>query len=615
MDTQHPSRLDRAERLLEHGSLIEASQLLSPDRAMRSDDTRELMLTSWLLSLRGRFDDAFRLLDHAQQLDEDNVDTRVECARIAVRLGDDPTADAWFEHAYCRGASIGDWMDEWIDVLLRRRKYDFASDIATARCAHAPSHQAGPWFQLGLAHQQAGRPIAALDAYRHAASVDPTLPMLLNNMGAAYLDLDRYEDAKSVLEQTLRTEPNNALAWNNLATALLKLGNLPDSLVATERACALAPNYPTALQTCSDVLRAHQQWDISQAIAEHALTLDPHNKALTWTIARLQLMRGDYANGWINHEARWQGSPELRKSSPDPGRPQWSGQDLAGKTLLVWGEQGYGDVLQFVRFVPALADRVKRNGGKLIYCCFADLLPLLARSIGETVDYVVPHDGSLPAFDYHLPLCSLPLMLGIQVEDLPLRTAYLQANARKARLWRRRLAYESSNLKVGLVWTGNRHHQRNRLRSVQPTDYAKAFRTIPHVDFYSLQVDASGEARDIRKAGLPLIDHTAKLKSFDDTAAFIQGLDLVITVCTSVAHLAGGLGVPTWLLLDVDPHWVWMIGRTDTPWYPRMKLYRQQAYGNWETVFESLTHDLRGLAQESGVPDRADASEIPMLAL
>ncbi|KVU81844.1 hypothetical protein WK76_30400 [Burkholderia ubonensis] len=606
MAKQAKSYLDRAEALIARGSLIEASQLLPLERAAQSDNPRELILTSRLMCLRGRFAEACELLDRVLELDPANLEAMTERARVAVRLGDDAGADGWFDRAHAQGAPGDDWMLDWIDVLFRLGKYDAAREIATVRCERAPD-QAGPWFRLGLAHQQVRHQLQALSAYRHAASIEPTLPMLRNNMGAAHLELKQYDDAKAVLEQALQDDPDNALAWNNLAATLLKLGELPGSLVAVERACALAPNYATALQTYAQVLREHQQWDSALAVASHALKLEPKNASIAWAVAMLQLQQGDYANGWINHEARWTGSPELRDVQHNLPVPQWSGQSLEGKTVFVWGEQGHGDALQFMRFVPAMAARVKREGGKLIYCCFASLLPLFERSLGDAVESIIPHDQRpLPAFDYHLPLCSLPLVLDVRVEHLPVRSGYLHADPDKVQAWNRRRNSEAK-LKVGLVWSGSRNHQRNPMRSVKPADFAKAFGSIPGVDFYSLQVEAESEASEAREAGLQLIDHTDEFESFDETAAFVKGLDLVITVCTSVAHLAGGLGVPTWVLLDVNPHWVWMTEREDSPWYPSVKLYRQHAYGDWSDAFERMSRDLRALAAPETAADVTEA--------
>ncbi|SOE47059.1 hypothetical protein SAMN05446635_0126 [Burkholderia sp. OK233] len=308
----------------------------------------------------------------------------------------------------------------------------------------------------------------------------------------------------------------------------------------------------------------------------------------------LQLQRGDYRNGWANREARWTGSPEMSGAKrPDPDR-QWRGEDLTGRTLFVWGEQGFGDALQFARFIPEIARRVGERG-KLIYCAFAPLFELFKRSLsGHGVD-VVPHDTArLPNFDFHIPVGSLPLALGITLDNLPAPRSYVVADARRTMDWRGKL-HRGSGLKVGLAWSGSRTHQRNPLRSVPPTLFARAFGSLSGIKFYSLQVDGADEVAAMASGGLGVIDCTKELKSFDESAALICNFDLVITVCTSVAHLSGALGVPTWLLLDVNPHWVWMLGRGDSPWYPSMRIYRQREYDDWLPVLEQVKAELMAM--------------------
>ncbi|GAB6852758.1 tetratricopeptide repeat protein [Paraburkholderia kururiensis] len=594
------SYLDEVEALIARGDLIAATRQLDAHHAVASVNPRELVVASRLGCLRGRFAEARELLGRALQNDPGNVAALVERARLAIRTGEDPAADAAFQRAWDAGGRDDDWMVDWIDVLLRQGRFDQARHLATVRCERAP-REPGTWFRLGLAHQQAHHHLQALDAYRHAEQLDPRLPMLRNNMGAACLELQRYDEAQRLLEATLADEPDHVLAWTNLATVLLKTGRPGDSLVAAERACALAPGYVNALQTYSYVLRELQQWDPALATAQKALALEPANSSLVWTVAMLQLMQGDYANGWVNHEARWSGSPELRDASPNLPAPRWNGQPLAGRTLFVWGEQGHGDVLQFVRFVPALAARISREGGSLVYCCFSTLRALLARSLGDAVPVIVGHEQRpLPPFDFHLPLASLPLVLGIAPDDLPAAAVpYLRPDPGFASTWQARLPHDGS-LRVGVAWTGSQGHQRNPMRSIDPALLARALGGTAGVTFVSLQVPAGDDAQRARSAGMALVDHTAELESFDDTAALVAGLDLVITVCTSVAHLAGALGVPTWVLLDVNPHWVWMTGRTDSPWYPHTRLYRQRGYGQWTPVLETVASDLAALAHAHG---------------
>ncbi|WP_241991707.1 hypothetical protein [Paraburkholderia sp. RAU2J] len=261
----------------------------------------------------------------------------------------------------------------------------------------------------------------------------------------------------------------------------------------------------------------------------------------------------------------------------------------------MWGEQGHGDALQFVRFVPAVSEFVEQQGGKLIYCCFSPLRTLFARSLGDGMQTIIAHDQRpLPAFDFHLPVGSLPFVLGVTLNEIPAEP-YLKADPKKVQTWGNYLPNDRK-LRVGIAWSGSKTHQRNRLRSVDPLNYARAFAGMSNVTFVNLQMDAETDVQHLRGAGLTVANPAAEFSSFDDTAAVVSGLDLVITVCTSIAHLAGGLGVPTWVLLDVNPHWVWMTERTDSPWYANTRLYRQSRYGDWTPVFEALTCDLTVLA-------------------
>ncbi len=595
--------LTQVEDLLETGDLLGAQRALNHYRP-RNDDAQAYTLMSQLLRLRGRADQARALLDVYCVHYPSTRAMEIERARVALSLGDLKAADEAFAHASVEDAFDEDWVQEWIEVSSQLGHHANAIRLALMRCQHKPG-EATRWFALGLVYQRARMHQQALDAYAEVAQRDPHAPMLHNNIGAAHLELKAYASAQHELGLALRLDPGNALAWTNLATAALKQGKLDDALVAVERACALAPNYPTALQTYSYVLKECQQWQAALHVAQRALSLEPSNASMMWSVAMLELLLGDYSNGWLHHEARWAGSPELRDVAPNLPMPRWQGEPLAGKTLFVWGEQGHGDVFQFVRFVPALAERVEREGGSLIYSGFQHLQTLLARSLHGVVDTVVPHDqAELPRADFHLPLASIPFMQGITPEQLPVRTNYLRANPAKLDAWRRRLQKASSALKVGLVWSGSRSHQRNALRSVPPQALAQVFASAQAIEWFSLQLDAAEDVAALRAGGMTLVDVSEELHSFDDTAAIIANLDLVITVCTSVAHLAAAMGRPTWVLLDVNPHWVWMTERRDSPWYPSVTLYRQADYGDWTPVLEQVVKDLSALAVKRGpVPD------------
>ncbi|KVO12235.1 hypothetical protein WL30_06935 [Burkholderia ubonensis] len=457
-------------------------------------------------------------------------------------------------------------------------------------------------FSLGYALQMDGRHAEAVAPYRAALATEPDLPSLRNNLAIA-LRLsggDRAEEA-ALLEEAVNVDPHDVQAWINLVIARLAAQDLTGALACAERLVVLAPDNALAMNNVALAMKEAQRWDDAERHAARACELAPGDASYRFNLAIVHLVRGDYAAGWREHEARWDGSGELRGRLPALPGPRWRGEPLAGKTLLVWGEQGMGDVLQFCRFVALLAERVHREGGRLAWNTFPQMGALMQRSLGAHADVFSAGGGvdALPRFDYEVPLISLPLMLGTGDATLTSAVPYLEADARARDAWRARLASDvegGRRLKVGLVWTGSAGHQRNPFRRVGIERYVAAFRGIDGVAFYSVQPGAQADVAAARAAGLPIADYTAELASFDDTAAFVGALDLVITVCTSVAHLAGALGARTWVLLDVNPHWPWLLERRDSPWYPMATLYRQSSFADWNPVMEAIERDLRTLA-------------------
>jgi hypothetical protein len=345
-------------------------------------------------------------------------------------------------------------------------------------------------------------------------------------------------------------------------------------------------------------MKEAQWWGQAEQHAQRAVELAPHNPTYRHNLSLLQLARGDFAAGWANYEARWEGSAELRGNRPAFAGPRWRGESLKGKTLLLWGEQGLGDALQFCRYVPLLAERVHREGGRIVWNAFPVMGDLFGRSLARHVDVfdTSMRIEGLPAFDVELPLMSIPGMLGLDGDALAATAPYLHADAAATDAWRTALAGER-RLKVGLAWTGSLSHQRNRFRRVGLERYAEAFGHLQqNVAFYSLQPGAQHDIEAARSAGFVVSDCTRDWRTIDDTAAFVGALDLVITVCTSAAHLSGALGQRTWVLLDANPHWVWQHDRRDSPFYPSASLYRQKTFADWQPVMDAVAADLRHLA-------------------
>jgi Flp pilus assembly protein TadD len=489
-------------------------------------------------------------------------------------------------------------LDSLIARLLEQHRSGDAVELA-AIIAQLDPHNALAHFRLGHTLQMANRHHEAIAPYRHALAIDPRLPRLRNNLAAAltFTGGDLNEQI-ALLESAVRDEPDDGNGWTNLTHAYRTNMDLPRALEAGAKAVQCAPHSPLAHNNYALTLREAQRWDDAMQAAQTACALAPNDASMHSNLSMLQLVRGDYAHGWASHEARWDGSSELGGNRPVMPAPLWRGEPLAGKTLLAWGEQGMGDLLQFCRYIPMLAERVHREGGRLIWNSFPQMGALLSRSLGGHADEFSAGGGveSLPAFDYEIPLLSLPLIFDTHEETIP-AAPYLRADPAAAKSWQKRLAGES-RLKVGLTWTGSHGHQRNPFRRVGWERYAAYFGGMQDVAFYSLQPGAGADVAAAHAAGLSMTDYTAEFATFDDTSAFVSALDLVITVCTSAAHLSGAIGQRTWVLLDVNPHWVWLLDRGDSPWYPSATLYRQPQFGQWEPALEAVARDLSALAAQ-----------------
>jgi len=445
----------------------------------------------------------------------------------------------------------------------------------------------------------AGRNAEAIVPYRKTLELAPAWPSLKNNLALAIrLSAGDPDLEHAFIEGALDDDPHDGQAWINAVITRVNRFDLDGALRAATRAVTLAPDSPLAANNAAAVLKEAQRWDDAEQYVQHACALDPHDPTHRHNLSLLRLARGDFASGWKDYEARWHGAGELRGTLPGFAQPRWCGESLSGKTLLVWGEQGIGDVLQFSRYVPLLAKRVHREGGRLVWNTFPQMGALIERSLGDHADVVdtstrIEH---LPRFDYELPLMSIPSMLGLDTCALFTSVPYLHADAGATDAWRHALSGEK-RLKVGLAWTGSRNHQRNPFRRVGLERYADAFAGMQKdVAFYSLQPGAQHDVETAKAAGFDVTDMTREWKTLDDTAAFVGALDLVITVCTSVAHLSGALGQATWVLLDANPHWVWQHDRRDSPFYPSAALYRQQTFADWRPVLDAVATDLRDLA-------------------
>jgi tetratricopeptide (TPR) repeat protein len=300
-----------------------------------------------------------------------------------------------------------------------------------------------------------------------------------------------------------------------------------------------------------------------------------------YSLALLTL--GDFQQGWEEYEYRLKCKGLFLRR--DFTQPQWDGSPLEARTILLYAEQGVGDALQFIRYLPL----VEQRGGRIIVECQAELQRLF-QTTAERCQIVA--DGQpLPAFDLHCSLLSLPRVFQTTLANLPQTVPYLQADAEETRKWQHRLADDSPIVKVGLAWAGNPDHKNDRNRSMKLARLAPLGQA-PGVRFFSLQKGATAAQAKTPPPGMDLVDWTEELKDFADTAALIANLDLVIAVDTAVVHLAGAMGKPVWTLLPFVPDWRWLLEREDSPWYPTMRLFRQNSWGDWDSVITRVADAL-----------------------
>ncbi|CAA7624220.1 Tetratricopeptide repeat protein [Candidatus Terasakiella magnetica] len=482
---------------------------------------------------------------------------------------------------------------------------------------------------FGAALTEMGRPQEAETALRRAITLDPASPLAWNNLATALRGQRRFAEALAALDHATVLAPDFALAWRLRAETLLDLGRPADAIAtlqpwlermpddATARhltgvghhrqgetdaaitwyrqALALQPDKTASWANLGLALLADGVFDDAITTCRHAIRLDPEEAGAHNNLSMALLLAGRMEEGLREHEWRLHLDHFLGLSHA--GR-RWNGEDLDGGTLLVVAEQGLGDTLQFIRFARQARDRV----GRLILECPPALASVAASARG--VDAIVP-PGTAPACDAWVPLLSLPLLLGLRdVAAIPAWPSYLSAPAEARERWRPRLDQAGPGLRVGLIWGGNPEQPHNYRRSA-PLSALAPLVEVPGVRFFSLQMGAP--AAELARSELAdrITDLTPMIVDFGDTAAIMSQLDLVISVCTSSAHLAGALGVPTWVLLSHVADWRWFLDREDSPWYPSARLFRQPAHGDWNSVAAAVAAALPELTRRQ---DQADAS-------
>ena len=491
------------------------------------------------LRLRPDFPDAYRNLGQALAL-EGKPNEALEAFQQALKL---------------RPNSAGAHLQSGILLAEMHRQAEAIPCFREA--ARLTPHEDEAYFRLGNALRACGQAEEAAISFRTVLRLRPDYVAASNNLGVTLVELERYEEAEAVYRTALQHEPEHPGTLNNLGVLLKNTRRLEEAQVSFAHAIRVAPTH----------IQAHL------------------NRAMAWLLA------GDFAHGLPEYE--WRLRQPGRAGPPFP-QPRWDGSPLAGRTILLTCEQGLGDTLQFVRYVSLL----KEQGARVILLAPVALGPIL-RSF-SAIDRIVKSAEEASSFDVHASLLSLPWLLRTTLDTIPRQVPYLAAEEALVERWAR-VFRPLQAFKVGIAWQGSPHYVGDRSRSISLAHF-QPLAEVAGVQLVGLQHGLGVE--QIAQVDFPMLTFESQMDkrsgAFMDTAAIMKSLDLVITADTAVGHLAGALGVPTWLVLGFTPDWRWLLDREESPWYPSMRLFRQTAVGDWRPVFARLAEQLKQL-----VADRA----------
>lgn len=482
-----------------------------------------------------------------------------------------------FALAYVKRALLLEKMNRFDEALVDCRKaLSLDAGSAEAHIAH------------GIVLYAVRRTREALAAFEEALQLEPDNPDTWDRCGIAHRELKECEAAIACHDKAMALGGERIGSVLNKGNVLRDMGQAEEAIRLYHRTLEISPHFADAYINLGTVYEAMGRRDDARASYDRAIELDPDLALAHWNRSLLDLQDGNFADGWRGYEWRWKTtSLGIYKEKRDFDEPLWTGEeDLHGKTILLWGEQGFGDVLQFCRYATMVAAR----GATVLLEVKAPLRELM-RGV-EGVSQVLVRGEPLPQFDCHCPLLSLPLAFGTDLATIPAPRSYLRADAAKVAQWAPRLG-EHAGVRVGIVWSGNPFHVNDRNRSVDFERFALLLGlTAGSVQFVSLQKEIRPADQEALDACPAVLQVGSALADFGDTAAVCELLDLVITVDTSIAHLAGALGKPVWIMLPPNSDWRWLRDDSICRWYPSGRLFRLHAQGEWEAVFERVAAEL-----------------------
>jgi tetratricopeptide (TPR) repeat protein len=595
----HPNHADTLHLLgllnYQAGRAAAAIDLIERAIAINSKSDAYFSNLGLALAACGKTDQAIAAYQQAIALRPDSAVTHVNLAIVLHERGDLEAAKG----ACHKAVSL---RPDHVDghFLLGRILKDqglFDESIASYQRAIAlrPNH-ATAHYNLANAFSAANRPEEAVAAYQRAVAQEPQNVAAICNLGAALTELDQYDNAIAICRTALSLKPDYVEALCNLGNALQLSDKLDEAIECYRRAVEVQPSFADAHANLGSALQQAARFKEAIESFRNAIALKPDHHAAHWNLGLVLLIQGDFESGWP--EFAWGWPPSMRRASKIISGPKWDGSSLSGQRILIHNQWGMGDAIQMARYLPQIAER----GGKTIVWCQRELHPVL-RDIAPAAQWLGLQDP-IPDYDMQCEMINLPAVLHTTLTNIPADKSYLHANPDAIVQWKTRIP-NTSRLKVGFSWL-NKPHPPGRC---PPVSAWAPLAEIGNVWWCSLQKSVADirsrgpRGRSVvelpldRPTGLPMTDWTSDLRDFADTAALIENLDLVITVDTAVAHLSAAMGKPTWLLLKYVPDWRWLMDRTDSPWYPTMRLFRQPSAGDWKTPVGQIVEAIEKLKQ------------------
>ncbi len=549
----------------------------------------------------GKLDEAVASYNKSITLKPDYADAYYNLGNALKEQGQLDKAAKSYEQAILYRQDYADAYYNLGNVLKAQRKLDKAADSFKKAITLKPNY-AMAHCNFGSVLQELGKIDEAIASYKIATILKPDYAMAYCNLGTAFQELGKIDEAITIYKKVLSFKPNFVMAHTNLGSAFQESGLLNEAKTCYEKAIMLNPDHAMAYSNLGSILQEFGNIDDAIKNYDRAIDLNPDEPTAHKNKSIALLLKENFTEGWPEYEWRLQTRAHSLRNFQ---KPRWDGSPLHGKSILVHSEQGFGDTIQFVRYLPM----VKAQGGHVIFECHNSLFRLLKNCTG--IDRIVERSSDVVPevqFDFHIPLLSLPGLFGTTLDSIPSDVPYVTVDSSLVEKWHIRLNHDS-NFKIGIVWAGNPSFKNYHNRSCSLSDFA-ALAEITGLSFYSLQKGSASVESDIAPV-LKITDLKNELYDFVDTAAVMSNLDLVISTDTAVVHLAGAMGKPVWTLLYSAPDWRWWLKRTDSPWYPSMRLFRQAQLNDWAGVFEQVKKALiSNFGLRTAVKNRMPDSEI-----